>query len=188
MARPRYGEGDARARERIVDAFWEMLGEMPYEQMRVLALCRRAGLNKNTFYYHFEGMPSLANAAIDGIMFQELAQTALHGTGSGGGPAAGLRQDKAARARFGRLGILLSDNGAALQGMLADRIANVWLEELGATADELPARQALYMAYASGGIVNVLRHRSPLEYEAVLTTLGESDTMRDIVREVMGRS
>jgi AcrR family transcriptional regulator len=79
------------------------------------------GLNKNTFYYHFEGMPDLADAAMDGIMFQE------------------------------------------------------------------PARQALYMAYASGGIVNVLRHRSPSEYGAVLTTLGESPTMRDIVGEIMGK-
>ena len=50
MARPKYGRGDVRAREKLIDAFWDLPEAEPYTQMSVREVCRESGLNKNTFY------------------------------------------------------------------------------------------------------------------------------------------
>jgi len=187
MARPRYGEGDARAKERLVEAFWETLEEKPYEQMRVLEVCRRAGLNKNTFYYHFEGLPQLADAAIDGMMFRELARMATHGPESVAGAVESLLAQGGIQERFRHMSILLSDNGAGLQGGLADRIAAVWRDERESAGDGTSPQWETVAAYASGGVVNLMRHRNPQDYGDVLRTMAASPAIGAIIREVMGK-
>lgn len=61
MARPTYGIGDMQARERLIASFWSLLEGEAYTQMSVREVCREAGLNKNTFYYHFGSLDELAN-------------------------------------------------------------------------------------------------------------------------------
>ncbi len=65
MARPKHNENSPGALERIEAAFWEMLGEMPYESITVSALARRAKVNHNTIYYHYEGIDQMAIKLFD---------------------------------------------------------------------------------------------------------------------------
>lgn len=65
MARPRKDQAGATARERIEQAFWELLEDMPYRCISVRALSERAGVNHNTFYYHFASIDDLVLALID---------------------------------------------------------------------------------------------------------------------------
>ena len=74
MARPKYGRGDVRAREKLIDAFWDLLEAEPYTQMSVREVCRESGLNKNTFYYHFSDLDELADEAVARALPVELAQ------------------------------------------------------------------------------------------------------------------
>ncbi len=53
MARPKRVEGEKAARERMEDAFWNMLSEMPYHEMTGKELRGRAGVSHNTFYYYY---------------------------------------------------------------------------------------------------------------------------------------
>lgn len=39
----------------VKGAFLELIGEKPYMQISVSELCRRAGINRTTFYSHFSG-------------------------------------------------------------------------------------------------------------------------------------
>lgn len=48
-----------RTDELIIDTFWELLDEKPYSKITVRDIVERCHINRNTFYYHFEGIPSL---------------------------------------------------------------------------------------------------------------------------------
>lgn len=49
-----------RSRQKIVDAFMEMRKGKPLERLTVTELCKRAGINKSTFYVHFRDVYDLS--------------------------------------------------------------------------------------------------------------------------------
>lgn len=48
-----------RTKDQIIDAFVELLEEMPYSKITVRNIVDKCGVNRNTFYYHFQDIPSL---------------------------------------------------------------------------------------------------------------------------------
>lgn len=48
----------------LIAAFWQLLEEKPYKKITVRDIVDRCQVNRNTFYYHFEGIPSLLERAI----------------------------------------------------------------------------------------------------------------------------
>ena len=54
----------AFTRETIKTAFLELLDEIPYSQITVKKLVEKCGINRNSFYYHFEDIPSLMEEII----------------------------------------------------------------------------------------------------------------------------
>ena len=51
--------------ERILSkAFWELLEEKPYKKITVKDIVDRCQVNRNTFYYHFDGINSLFEEAL----------------------------------------------------------------------------------------------------------------------------
>lgn len=52
------------ARTAIVDAFEQLLEEKPLNKITVKDIVERCGVNRNTFYYHFQDIPSLLDEAI----------------------------------------------------------------------------------------------------------------------------
>lgn len=56
----------------IKDAFWQLLEEKPYSSITVKDIVNRCQVNRNTFYYHFQDIPSLLELVIrewmDGII------------------------------------------------------------------------------------------------------------------------
>jgi len=53
-----------RTEEKIVAAFGELLCERPVNRITVKDIAQRAGVNRNTFYYYFQDIPTLAAQAI----------------------------------------------------------------------------------------------------------------------------
>lgn len=47
------------SKKAITDAFWELLDEKPYNKITVKNIVERCGVNRNTFYYYFQDIPSL---------------------------------------------------------------------------------------------------------------------------------
>lgn len=62
---PHIGSVDARrdSRERLLAAAWELLWLNSYATVSVDDLCRRAEVNKGSFYHHFDSKVALAQAA-----------------------------------------------------------------------------------------------------------------------------
>ena len=49
----------------ITDTFWQLLEEKPYNKITVQDIVDRCHVNRNTFYYHFQDIPSLAQSSIE---------------------------------------------------------------------------------------------------------------------------
>ncbi len=43
----------------IKESFWKLLNEKPLSQISVRAIVEDCGINRNSFYYHFQDIPSL---------------------------------------------------------------------------------------------------------------------------------
>jgi len=48
----------------ISDVFWQLLEEKPYNKITVQNIVERCQVNRNTFYYHFQDIPALAEYSI----------------------------------------------------------------------------------------------------------------------------
>lgn len=53
-----------RTKEAIIDVFWQLLEEKSYGRITVQSIVERCQVNRNTFYYHFQDIPSLAESSI----------------------------------------------------------------------------------------------------------------------------
>lgn len=62
-----------RTKDAIADAFFELLTERPLSKITVKDIVDRCGINRNTFYYHFEGIPSLLEQTVK-CMSDEIIQ------------------------------------------------------------------------------------------------------------------
>lgn len=54
-----------RTRGAIIQAFAELLDEKPISKITVKDIVGRCNLNRNTFYYHFEGIPTLVEQIME---------------------------------------------------------------------------------------------------------------------------
>lgn len=53
-----------RTKKAIIDVFWQLLEEKPYSKITVQSIVERCQVNRNTFYYHFQDIPTLAECSI----------------------------------------------------------------------------------------------------------------------------
>lgn len=63
MARPKANQPGPTAQERLEQAFWDSLHEMPYDSLTVSGISKRAQVNHNTFYYYYENIDDMAEQA-----------------------------------------------------------------------------------------------------------------------------
>ena len=63
-----------RTKDAIAAAFFELLTERPLSKITVKDIVDRCGINRNTFYYHFEGIPSLIEQTVK-YMSDQIIQT-----------------------------------------------------------------------------------------------------------------
>lgn len=56
MARPKTNSQDIPARQRIKDAYWDLMQQQPFEQITVKQVLSAAHVSRTTFYYHFESL------------------------------------------------------------------------------------------------------------------------------------
>ncbi len=61
----------------IADAFKELLGTMPFEQIRVGDICERSGRNRKSFYYHFKDKYDLVCQIFDSELIARLREEVL---------------------------------------------------------------------------------------------------------------
>lgn len=184
MARPRYEEDDARAVDLVAEAFWGELRDKPYEKISAREVIRRAGINKNTFYYHFENLGQLAQSCVDDAIPVEFPRALLAASSVELVSLTGMASNPAIAGKLEHIGILLSGNGSALQGMLLERVVDMLYDMLPCSLADGPEQKRLLLGFAAGGIVNTLRGRKPEEYASTLTEVRRSPSVSALMNEL----
>lgn len=152
MARPKK-EDSGQAAIRIKDAFWSMLAEMPYDHITVHGLSRRANVNHNTFYYHFENIDDLAQKALECNMIPEIPSLILHGLQKGSFDQLVSLIDERKRINFERACLAIRSNSPYLQSLIKDRFKNLWLNQLDIREEDLALEDEIELSFILNGLV-----------------------------------
>lgn len=70
----------ADTKEQLTEAFWQLLEKKPYKKITVRDIVDFCQVNRNTFYYHFDGIPDLLHYAIRQWEADILSDERLSGT------------------------------------------------------------------------------------------------------------
>ena len=54
-----------RTKHEIIVAFWQLLEKKPYNKITVQDIVDHCHVNRNTFYYHFQDIPSLTEWSVE---------------------------------------------------------------------------------------------------------------------------
>ena len=162
MARPRK-DGSPTAQARLEAAFFDVLEATPFDRITVSAVVQTAGVNRNSFYYHFTDLDDLARRAVAHLLIPDVPRLLAGGFA----PASEQIDEVLVRAatRTGsvrKLPIVLGSHGTAeLRAMLRQALIDLWLDVFEITPDELDAHTAATMDFALGGMLELLSGLDP---------------------------
>ena len=165
MPRPKYRGNDETAREKLVRAFWDGIGDMPFHKLTVADVIRRAGLNRNSFYYHFTCIDDMAKKVVEETLMRDLPGILVSEMNNGVSVAVdSLLSDKDIRERFNRVCLLAGKNSSPqLQEMLKTAIADNWKTYLHIETEKLTHEDRLVFEFCLGGVLSLLAFRADAE-------------------------
>lgn len=153
MGRPAKDSEGPNAVERMEDAFWECLRKTPFEKITVRDIVERAGVNRNSYYYHFGGMWDLAESSVHDTMMLEFAHMLLDERLTAKQLMDGISSMRDAPARFGKLRLLAGPNGnQRLLGIARDAIVGEWLRMYGIAEADLNESTMAIIEFVFGGV------------------------------------
>lgn len=155
MGRPRKDSAEPGARERVIDAFWELLEKQPYESITVAALIRKAKVSPTTLYYHFDSYHAVVQAALDETLDPGLLPHLVSG-----GIFSDADDAPTTAVRLSRIVLFASDESGKLPSLLKDALLRTWLETLGAAKGDLGLLEEMELDFIFAGVVSVLAKQS----------------------------
>ena len=180
MPRPRRDSEILPAKERLENAFWELLSEREYNKITVTDIVRAADVNRNSFYYHFSGLPELADSAIlhafentpmpgmPGRDFDPDTEWRKHVTA--------LLRDPEQRQRLDRLALLAGPHSSPeLVSSLKEFGRLTMISVLGLNADNLDLKTDLMLDFTVGGMFSVLQRWPKLHEKLPIDTVFNED-------------
>ena len=180
MPRPRRDSEILPAKDRLENAFWELLSEREYNKITVTDIVRTADVNRNSFYYHFSGLPELADSAIlhavedtpmpgmPGRDFNPDTEWCKHVTA--------LLRDPEQRQRLDRLALLAGPHSSPeLVSSLKEFGRLTMISVLGLDADSLDLKTDLMLDFTVGGMLAVLQRWPKLHEKLPLDTVFNED-------------
>lgn len=180
MPRPRRDSEILPAKDRLENAFWELLSEREYNKITVTDIVRTADVNRNSFYYHFSGLPELADSAI----LHAVENTPMPGVpGRDFDPdtewrkhVTALLRDPERRQRLDRLALLAGPHSSPeLVSSLKEFGRLTMISVLGLDADNLDLKTDLMLDFTVGGMLSVLQRWPKLHEQLPIDTVFNED-------------
>lgn len=156
MGRPRKEE-EGKARQALMDAFWELLAEDDYAQLSIRALSNHAHVNHNTFYRYFESIDDLAKKAFEEVVPKHAPEilrkaVALEGINPFVFFNYAMFRDYS---HFARL-FIMSDS-LYLNQVMQDTIKRIWLDYLDVQEEDLTEEERIAVSFVLGGLISAMR-------------------------------
>lgn len=191
MARPKKTQEGPSAVERMEEAFWELLDEKPYSKITVGEIVKRAQVNRNAFYYHFDNLDDLADYALDNALPYELYSQFFHSPHADFLSIESFVQNEDLMDRISKMSRVAGKHGTGELLAKAQKMAiTAVLEENNLTEEDLTKEELLELKFVTGGTAAVasadlggehplpilLRTRiAPSIYESLFSTLREAE-------------
>lgn len=191
MPRPRHDSELLPAKERMCNAFWALLEDREYRKITVTDIVHEAQVNRNSFYYHYGSLSELADDAI----LQEVENTSIaqlvdettddHGIPSMDDDAVREHWRKRIsaainssehRTRLNHMALLAGPHSSPqLMDSLRDFTRMTLFTALKLDESDMTLRSDLYIDFAVGGILAILRRWPELREMNVAQTLYDDD-------------
>ena len=191
MPRPRHDSELLPAKERMRNAFWALLEDREYRKITVTDIVHEAQVNRNSFYYHYGSLSELADDAI----LQEVENTSIaqlvdettddHGIPSMDDDAVREHWHKRIsaainssehRTRLNHMALLAGPHSSPeLMDSLRDFTRMTLFTALKLDESDMTLRSDLYIDFAVGGILAILRRWPELRQMNVAQTLYDDD-------------
>lgn len=188
MPRPRLDCDTPSAIQRMIDTFWQLLTERNYRSITVTDIVRRANVNRNSFYYHFNKLDELAYRAIhDEVSRSPLLQSG----GAGNVPdlqhwrrhVGELISTDEERKRTGRLTMIVGPHtDPVLYSAFHDNEREALLLVLGLTPEDVDSRTDLMLDFIIGGILGMLNRWLQMNEDRDTSPLTDDDAAALAVR------
>ena len=188
MPRPRLDCDTPSAIQRMIDTFWQLLTERNYRSITVTDIVRRANVNRNSFYYHFNKLDELAYRAIhDEVSRSPLLQSG----GAGNVPdlqhwrrhVGELISTDEERKRTGRLTMSVGPHtDPVLYSAFHDNEREALLLVLGLTPEDVDSRTDLMLDFIIGGILGMLNRWLQMNEDRDTSPLTDDDATALAVR------
>lgn len=188
MPRPRLDCDTPSAIQRMIDTFWQLLAERNYRSITVTDIVRRANVNRNSFYYHFNKLDELAYRAIhDEVSRSPLLQSG----GAGNVPdlqhwrrhVGELISTDEERKRTGRLTMIVGPHtDPVLYSAFHDNEREALLLVLGLTPEDVDSRTDLMLDFIIGGILGMLNRWLQMNEDRDTSPLTDDDATALAVR------
>jgi len=179
MVRPRRDSGVIPAKERLDDAFWDMFSEMPYRDITIAAISKRAEVNHNTLYYYYDNLEDMAVTLIEENFIPDLPALVMDSLVGGVLDMDSLVHDLLIRKRFGRMCLLVGNNSEMwIMDSLKDATKNLWLKAFAQNPASLDKSQEALFDFIIGGILSVLgKHGQSGDPAQIKEMIGEDFAM-----------
>lgn len=204
MPRPRHDSELLPAKERMRNAFWALLEDREYRKITVTDIVHEAQVNRNSFYYHYGSLSELADDAI----LQEVENTSIaqlvdettddHGIPSMDDDAVREHWHKRIsaainssehRTRLNHMALLAGPHSSPeLMDSLRDFTRMTLFTALKLDESDMTLRSDLYIDFAVGGILAILRRWPELREMNVAQTLYDDDIAAMAIRLYLSMS
>lgn len=174
MARPKRNQDGPSARERIQEAFWALMDEMPYDAITVTTLAKRAGVNHNTIYYYYENIDHLAFQLLEENIPENIGQILGDILTRGQAYLYSYMSEPDLFLRWRRMCLFLQSESSYLVEYVKKKMIRTWCETMQTSPEALTRDQRVSLEFILAGMMVVLKLAFQEKDMSILSSLLES--------------
>lgn len=176
MARPRKSDRDEMATVKIENAFWSLLETERYSDITVLRVSQEAGINRNSFYYHYKDIDDLAYKAFAGNADNEVSRTLISALLSSFQEGRStLVFDMSILPHTKRIMLCAGSDSPYLNRLVNDLMKKEWFNSMSIKEELLSTDERMQMRFISAGMAAVLGSQEMRENPLSMSILSQTE-------------
>lgn len=176
MARPKKANLNEMATVKIENAFWSLLETERYADITVLRVTQEAGINRNSFYYHYRDIDDLAQKAFMNNANNEVSKTLVAALLSAfqEGKSAPVF-DMSILPHSKRIMLCARSDSPYLNQLVNGLLKTVWFDSFSIKEERMSADEKMQARFISAGLVAVLGSQEVKYNPLFMSTLSQSE-------------